>query len=206
MSRTMHQLIVTLAVTLNVFLLVLKRNSCIRTDIVSFLHHQLITESQPHQDYLKLMKLSLILLGKKERVAVDGDIHFNPPGAYHRARWMSKGIYYLKMYCFREQFILTVQERQSPKRICLFTVTIDVKAWFSDPSSCDAPYNDLCLLQTLESFDGIDKQVSQVALKNMKGHLWYLSEDSITLALFSDKVFDTKKKAMIDAFKSQRWK
>jgi len=50
---------------------------------------------------------------------------------------------------------------------------------------CDAPITDLNLLQTLEAFTEIDSQVAQLALKKMKGHLWYLSEDLVGLSLFS---------------------
>ena len=108
------------------------------------------SKTQPRQDYLEFIKLSLILFGKSDVVAVDGKVHLSPPGAYHRARWMAKGIYCLKMCLFREQFKLTAAEQQALRRICLFTVTIYVKAWFTAPNTCDAPLNDLILLQTLE--------------------------------------------------------
>jgi hypothetical protein len=134
------------------------------------------------------------------------EVHFSPPGAYHRARWMAKGIYCLKMYLFREQLQLTSHELQALRRICLFTITIYVKAWISAPSSADAPYNDLCLLQTLESFASVDRQVADIALKKMKGHLWYLSEDLIGLALFSDHVWDNEKEAMVSALKKPKQK
>ena len=131
----------------------------------------------------------------------DGHVHFSPPGVYHRARWMAKEIYCLKIYLFRELFKLMAQELKALRRICLFTVTIYMKAWFTAPSSSDAPYNDLCLLQTLESFGKVDSQVADIALKKMRGHLWYLSEDLIGLALFSDCVWNSEKEAMIAALK-----
>ncbi len=45
-------------------------------------------------------------------------VHFTSPGADHRARWMAKGIYCLKIYLFREQFRLTTQEGAALRRIC----------------------------------------------------------------------------------------
>jgi hypothetical protein len=177
-----------------------------RTNIVSFLHKQLNGKTQPRQDYLELIKLSLIMLGESKLIEVDGkgEIHFNPPGAYHRARWMAKGIYCLKMFLFRGQFKLTVQELQALRRISLFTVTIYVKAWFSAPISCDAPLNDLCLLKTLESFSQVDRQVAEAAIKKMRGHLWYLSEDLTALALFSDNVCSNEKQALVAALKKPK--
>ena len=175
-----------------------------KTNIVSFLVKLLGGKTQPQQDHIELIKLSLILLGKSDVIAVDGMVHFSPPGAYHRACWMAKGIYCLKMFLFREQFKLTTAEQQALRRICLFTVTISVKAWFTAPNTCDAPLNDLCLLQTLESFAAVDCQLSDAAMKKMKSHLWYLSEDLIGLALFSDSVCSSEKKSLVAALKKPK--
>lgn len=42
----------------------------------------------PRDDYRELARLTLILLGEKS----DNGTSFSAPGAYHRARWMAKGI------------------------------------------------------------------------------------------------------------------
>lgn len=133
-----------------------------RNDVVKFLQHQLKKEVHRRNDYLEFIKLTLITLGEPI------NIQFSSPGAYHRARWMAKGIYCLKIFCFREQFKLTAQELQALQRICLFTITIYVMPWFNATSSSNAPYNDLCLLQKLESYVTVDKKVAQVALKKLK--------------------------------------
>lgn len=67
----------------------------------------------------------------------ESDYTFSPPGADHRARWMAKGIYTLKIFAFRDQFKLTAHEIQASRQICLFTVIIYVKAWFSAPVAAD---------------------------------------------------------------------
>ena len=113
--------------------------------VVDFLRDALTGDKQPRQDYREFIKLSLVALGETEQFP--GGVHFSPPGAYHRARWMAKGIYSLKMLCFRKQFKMNAHELQALKRICLFTITIYVKVWITAPISCDAPLNDLCLLQ-----------------------------------------------------------
>lgn len=112
-----------------------------RQSIVQFLLDQLRRNAQPRQDYIELLKLSLVALGVNDNGI--NRVHFSPPGAYHRARWMAKGIYCLKMFCFREQFKMNPHELQALRRICLFTVTVYVRAWFSAPDSCSAPWNDL---------------------------------------------------------------
>ena len=108
------------------------------------------------------------------------------------------------MFLFRGQFKLTAVEQQALRRICLFTITIYVKAWFTAPNTCDAPLNDICLLQTLESFAAVDCQVSDAVMKKMRGHLWYLSEDLIGLALFSDNVCSSEKMSLLTALEKPK--
>lgn len=142
--------------------------------VAQFLADQLATK-QPRDDYAELLRVALVALGKGD--LIPGGVRFSPPGAYHRARWMAKGLYCLKMLCFREQFPMNAHELQAMKRIGLFTTTLYLKAWYTAPVAYDAPYNDLSLLQQLETFQGVDSRIAQAALHKLKGHLWYLSED-----------------------------
>ena len=75
------------------------------TGVSEFLRLQL-TKVQPRDDYLELIKLCLIFLGK----VPSGDVCFRIPGAFHHARWMAKAIYSLKIFIFREQFHMTEDE------------------------------------------------------------------------------------------------
>ena len=95
---------------------------------------------------------------------------------------------------------MNAKELQAIRRICLFTITLYVKAWLTATITCDAPYNDLCMLQSIEAFHYIDSKVAGVALGKRKGHLWYVSEDLVGLSIFSDKVFAEEKKQMVSAF------
>ena len=79
-------------------------------------------------------------------------------------------------------------------KICLFTITLYVKAWLTAPVTCDAPYNDLFVLQSIEAFHNIDSEVADVALCKIKGHLWYVIEDLVGLSVFFDQIFTEKKK------------
>lgn len=164
--------------------------------VAQFVTEQLITK-QPRDDYSEFLQLTLVALGEQQRIP--GGVHFSPPGGYHRARWMAKGLYCLKMLCFREQFKMNAHELQAIKRICIFTVTLYVKAWFTAPMACDAPYNDLCLLQHIELFYAVDSQIAEVALKKITHHMWYLSEDLTPLSLFSDKVSANEKRMIVAA-------
>ena len=101
---------------------------------------------------------------------------------------------------------MSAHEKQALRRICLFTVTVYVKAWFNATNSCDAPYNDLCLLQTVESYRAVDSEIADIVLCKLRRHLWYLSEDLAGLALFSDHVCAAEKRAMIASLKKPQQK
>ena len=90
--------------------------------------------------------------------------------------------------------------------VSVFSFFSCVKVWLRAPNSSNAPYNDLCLLQTLESNGAIDKQIADIVIKKMRGHLWYLSKDLIGLKLFSDFVPNSEKEAMIATLKIPQMK
>ena len=91
------------------------------------------------------------------------EVGFCTPGAYHRARWMAKGIYCLKIFAFRHQLPMSKREVESLKRICLFMTTIYSRFWFAAPLATDAPTNDLLMLQHIEAFNQVDSKISEVA-------------------------------------------
>lgn len=55
---------------------------------------------QPRDDYRELLELSIIFLGGTP----GRGIRFRYPGAIHRARWMARAIYSIKMWLFRNQY------------------------------------------------------------------------------------------------------
>ncbi|CAH0555130.1 unnamed protein product [Brassicogethes aeneus] len=66
--------------------------------LVSFCRKQLEV-FQPRDDYKELLELSIIFLGD---IPLKG-ISFKAPAGLHRARWMAKCIYSLKIFMFRSQ-------------------------------------------------------------------------------------------------------
>ena len=106
---------------------------------------------------------------------------------------MAKGIYCLKIFGFRHQFVLGKHEMSSLRRICLFVATIYASFWFAEPLSTAAPTNDLLMLQLIESFTSVDKKIADIAEKKMRLHLRYLCEDLAALPLFGNDVSDEVK-------------
>ena len=167
-----------------------------RVAVVSNLRRHL-QDVQPREDYRELARLTLRLLGEDTDVGTG----YSAPGAYHRARWMAKGIYCLKIFGFRHQIHLTKHEMDSLRRICLFTVTIYTSFWFAAPATTSAPTNDLLMLQLIEDFMQVDKKIASIAEKKMRSHLWYLSEDLAALPLFGDDISDEEKQAIVEVLK-----
>ena len=52
----------------------------------------------------------------------------------------------------------------------------------------DAAVNDLTLHKKLRKFRDVDEVIGEEALKTLERHLWYLSDLTIPMALFSEKV------------------
>lgn len=135
----------------------------VKGDLINFLKNSL-EKKYARDDYEELLELVYIFLGE---VPVKG-VKFRLPGAIHHARWMSKAIYALKIFLFREHFQLTERELNGLRIVCIFLVKLYVKCWIRVPFAVEAPHQDLTFLKDLFKFSTqIDKkkQVMQ-GLKN----------------------------------------
>lgn len=86
--------------------------------VIDFILKYLNSENKENvrADYLELLNLTLIYFG----VTPPNGYHFVAPGAFSNARWMSKAIYILKIYIFRDQFELSMETLAACKEFCLF--------------------------------------------------------------------------------------
>jgi len=126
-----------------------------------------------------------------ERVPPRG-ISFRKPGAIHRARFLSRLIYALKIVLFKYAgFKLTKRETQGLVDFCVFGVVVYIKSWFLCRLPTAAPANDLNLLKLLVQ---VESPSAKGALKKLCGQLWYLSEELVALAFF-DRDIDASEKS-----------
>jgi len=72
-------------------------------------------------------------------------------------------------------------------------------SWFAAPQAASAPVNDLLMLQLIEDFAQFYRKLARVAENKMRLHLWYESEDSAAVSLFSDDVSVDDKEAIVNA-------
>lgn len=167
---------------------------------IAFLSTQ-CQQEQARDDYMELIELTLIVLG-----LAPSTIHWRAPGPVHRARWMAKLIYAMKMYVFRSQqgaFRLTKKEEAQIERFVKFGALIYTRAWIAAPLATEAPAGDLQLWVDLGNYQSIDPEISRAARKILENHLWYLSDELVGLALFSDLVTAAEKKKIVQGMTRQ---
>ena len=79
----------------------------------------------------------------------------------------------------------------------MFAIRLYLEAWFTAPCSCSAYFQDLCFLKAIHQYP--NQNISNTAIKNFLGHLWYLSEELTALEFFDDNIPTAEKRKMIKA-------
>lgn len=165
--------------------------SNVSSDVMVFVANQLELPQQ-RDDYRELLELTLMFLGGVPPRGVS----FRKPGAIHRARFMARLIYALKIYLFRDVgFKLTNRETQNLGNFCVFGVGVYIKPWFISRLPTAAPTSDLSLLKQLVT---IDSPAAKGALKKLCGQLWYLSEELVAFAFFNRDIDASEKRSMVE--------
>lgn len=152
-------------------------------------------------DYQELIELSLLLVTKGSEPQQFSMKH---PGALHKARWMAKLLYTMKMVLLSgkiiEQFpkseVATKDQFKKLERFCVFAVSVYVQWWIVCPVAADAPVNDLILVEKLKEFAYHDSIIADKGKKALSRHSWYLNEELVPLALFSQMLSDEDKEIM----------
>jgi len=159
-----------------------------------------LTQKHPRDDYLELLQLAGYMVGLKIEATV------RRPGAIHRARWMAKALYTLKielLYEGNEKILqLTGRQLQATQRFNRFVVEVYIQAWFSCRATVDAPSNDIQLINRLKDYN--DEAISKTGLKMMARHSWYLSPEMATVAIFSSLLSNSDKQKLVDNMISER--
>ncbi|XP_062273543.1 uncharacterized protein LOC133979114 [Scomber scombrus] len=150
-------------------------------------------------DYRECVQLCLVFLDAdgEEQTALT----LQRPGALHKARWMAKLLYSLKLALMEQHIALlpqgTITTRQQVPKIRAFTnfiTHIYAKWWLTCEKAVDAAWNDLTLYHRLQAYKAVDE-----AYKALERHRWYLTGEMLPLALFSSKVPIDDKRALASA-------
>ena len=141
---------------------------------------------QLRDDYQELVELTLLVLGQTPQ-----EIHWRASGAIRHARWIAKLLYAIKIYLFRGQtdvFKLTKKKETAIEHFVHFGAMLYTMPWKKATMAAEAPGGDLQMWKDLEKYQVFDQQISVAGRKVLEQHSWYLSDELVGLALFSDHV------------------
>ena len=123
------------------------------------------------EDYKELIDLSIFYL----EGTPDDTFRFKSAGPIHKARWMGKLLYCIKLnLCenkIREQheacpIYSDIEQTTKIEHFVYFIITIYIPWWYQCSMTTDSPINDLCLLKDINEFSGFDEAIAQKSLKN----------------------------------------
>ena len=170
-----------------------------KSAILGLMNNEEVNEMR--NDYKELVTLTKLYL--THNIV---DFTFRKPGALHRARWMAKILYGIKLILFEhkikeelpENAILTADQFEALRRFVRFVIYCYVPWWCTCTIPADAPLNDLELYKRLETFKSIDIDTGVIACKAFKNHLWYVTDEILPVTLFSKKLSNDDKQLLVD--------
>jgi hypothetical protein len=88
------------------------------------------------------------------------------------------------------------QEGISIAKTAIFASLVYIKVWIQCPILADASLNDLDFIKLIIRYKDVSPSISQVALRTIGRHLWYLSTEIIPLVLFSHRMSTEREKQL----------
>ena len=154
------------------------------------------------EDYDELVNLCGIVL-KQERKS---EKPLRKPGAMHKARWMAKVLYSIKICLFYDQIkslpkgstVGSETQLCKLKDFVTFVCHVYCDWWLQCQSARRAPFLDLCLYKTLLKYETVNSVIAKSALRALNRHLWYLTQEMVVLALFDSNVPNKDRQDMAD--------
>ena len=91
----------------------------------------------------------------------------------------------MKAFAFSSEMDCSKEIIKKLQCFTLFHVTIYIPQFLMSSIGSDAAINNLSLHKKLQKFRDTDEVIGEEALKTLERHLWYLSDLTIPMALFS---------------------
>lgn len=125
-------------------------------------------------DYKEFTELCLLYL---DNVDKSRSFKFRRPGAVHKARWMAKVMYAIKVVLLEKQIslmpkgtITTKTQQLKLRRFVTFVCLIYARWWITCASAVDAPWHDLCLYNDLRRYSQVDTDISNSGIRALNRH------------------------------------
>ena len=93
-----------------------------------------------------------------------------------------------QIHLFSKGTITSPVQQLKLQIVVTFVSLIYSRWWFTWTSAVDAPWNDLNLYHNLQKYTAVYSSNSASALNALNHHLWYMSSEMVSLALFSNNV------------------
>lgn len=171
------------------------------TKVSTWIQKCLSETTFPREDYRELAELIAFCLGCQ----VDRGLFIRQPGPDNHTRFMSKAIYYLKIFLLSESFPLYGKEVEEVGRMVEFILLYYGYYWLRSPLAASAPFNDLQYYHWMVKYMEKDKTVADANIASIKRHLDYLTEELVVFSLFDpDLPSEEKSMTAIKLFETPR--
>ncbi|XP_065649774.1 uncharacterized protein LOC136078272 [Hydra vulgaris] len=140
-------------------------------------HRSLKKDGATRKDYIELTELTLMVLSEEK-------YKFRTPGTIHHARFMAKGIYYLKLQLMMDAIpSLTNRLKNEITEVATF-VAVFYTTWFLKAElSAVAPCQDMRALRQMNRFKEYNLIGAESVIESIKRHTWFLDPCLVVLAL-----------------------
>ena len=117
---------------------------------------------------------------------------FKKPGALHKARWMSKILYSIKIVILSPHITKAVGVKvctnntqfNRPQNFVNFVVYVYVPWWLQCPLATAAPITDLEFIYAIIEYKEVNPVISKAGLDALSTkYTWYLTEELVPLVL-----------------------
>ncbi|KZR96894.1 Uncharacterized protein APZ42_008519, partial [Daphnia magna] len=143
----------------------------------------------PGEDYRELCELMTVFLG----ATLSHHFIIRRRGADHHARFMSKAIYYLKIYLLQNLFHLRPKEVKEVKRMAIYIAVFYGKYFLETSLTSSALVNDLRFLCAMHQYALVDKEAANETIHSINLHLDYLTQELVPFALFDPRLAEEEK-------------
>jgi len=160
----------------------------VKHNLVHFINSQL-SQFHPRDDYRDLLELALLFLGESLLVA---EVHSQAPGAFHRARWMAKVLYLLKIFLLPSQFHLSVRELSGLRDFSVFVLKIYLEVMIYCCMCGNGPTKRFELAsQASKIKNKTIETIATAAIQSFSRHLWYQSKTLVRLSFFDSTLINS---------------
>ena len=152
--------------------------------VIVYLQTLLDQNTFPRDDLKELLQLVLVYLGFK----VD-NFTFHYPGAVSHARFLMQSIYSIKISLLSKQLsIYTDLELENIKEMALFVSIFHAPWYLKCPLPTSAPMLHLHSISQMYRATEYIPNLAPIVLQSIFLHLWYITPQSIPLALLDDSL------------------